>query len=299
MGICDGRVAIVTGGGRGLGRSYALKLAAQGAKVIVNDLGSSVSDEDKNTGAAADVVGEITAAGGQAEANGADVADWGQAQAMVQQAIETFGGLDILITNAGILRDRMLVNMTEEDWDQVIRIHLKGTFAPAHHAAAYWRQESKAGRKRDARLINTTSASGLWNNIAQANYGAAKAGIASFTIIAARELQRIGVAVNAIAPRATSRMTAGLRDEDAESLFRRDPEWTAALVTWLASPAAADITGRVFEAWGHGFSVANNWTHGPRMDATMDPTQIEAGLRHILAAAPLNQHFERDQYLDP
>lgn len=299
MGICEGRVAIVTGAGRGVGRAYALKLAEQGAKVVVNDLGASATGEGADLSPAQQVVDEIRAAGGQAEVNGADVSDWGQAQAMIQQAVESFGGLDILINNAGILRDRMMVNMTEQDWDLVIKVHLKGTFAPSHHAANYWRLESKAGRQRDARLINTTSGSGLWGNIGQANYGAAKAGIASFSIITARELQRIGVTVNAIAPRATSRMTEGLRDATEESLYRRDPEWIAALVAWLASPAANDVTGRVFEAWGWGYSVCNNWGHGPRMDASKDPTTIEAQLRHMLDASPLNQHFDRDVHVNP
>ena len=299
MGICDGRVAVVTGAGRGVGRAYALKLAAQGAKVVVNDLGGSATGEGGDLSPAQEVVNEIRAAGGEAIVNGADVSDWEQAQAMVQQAIDEFGGLDILINNAGILRDRMMVNMSEQDWDMVIKVHLKGTFAPCHHAANYWRIESKAGRQRDARIINTTSGSGLWGNVGQGNYGAAKAGIASFTIIAARELERIGVTANAIAPRATSRMTEGLREATEESLYRRDPEWIAALVTWLSSPAAKDVTGRVIEAWGYGYSICNNWQHGPRMDATKDPTEVEAGLRHMLDAAPLNQHFERDIYLNP
>lgn len=299
MGICEGRVAIVTGAGRGVGRAYALKLASEGAKVIVNDLGASATGEGIDLTPAQEVVNEIIAAGGEAIVNGADVSDWTQAQEMVQQAIDTFGGLDILVNNAGILRDRMMVNMTEDDWDMVIKVHLKGTFAPAHHAANYWRLESKAGRQRDARLINTTSGSGLWGNIGQANYGAAKAGVASFSIITARELQRIGVTVNAIAPRATSRMTEGLREATEESLMRRDPEWIAALVTWLSSPAAADVTGRVFEAWGWGYSICNNWQHGPRMDATKDPKEVETALRHMLDASPLNQHFERDIYLNP
>jgi NAD(P)-dependent dehydrogenase (short-subunit alcohol dehydrogenase family) len=299
MGLCDGRIAIVTGAGRGVGRAYALKLASEGAKVVVNDLGSTASGDGADVGPAQEVVNEIKAAGGEAIVNGADVSDWQQANDMIRQAIDSFGGLDILVNNAGILRDRMMVNMSEDDWDQVIKVHLKGTFAPSHHAANYWRLESKAGRQRDARLINTSSGSGLWGNIGQANYGAAKAGIASFSIITARELQRIGVTVNAIVPRATSRMTEGLREATEESLYRRDPEWIAALVTWLASPAAKDVTGRAIEAWGYGYSICNNWQHGPRMDAVKDPGEVEAGFRHMMDAAPLNQHYERDLYCNP
>ncbi len=299
MGMCEGRIAIVTGAGRGVGRAYALMLAAQGAKVVVNDLGGSANGEGADITPAQEVVNQIAAAGGEAIAEGSDVSDWTQSQALIQAAIDRFGGLDILVNNAGILRDRMMTNMSEDDWDMVMKVHLKGTFAPCHHAANYWRLESKAGRQRDARIINTTSASGLWGNIGQANYAAAKAGIASFTLVIARELQRIGVTSNAIAPRAQSRMTEGLRDVSAEALMRRDPEWIAALVTWLSSPAAKDVTGRVFEAWGYGFSVAEGWQHGPIMEATRDPNAVEKGLRHILAAARLNQHYERDQWLDP
>lgn len=299
MGICDGRVAIVTGGGRGVGRAYALMLAAQGAKVVVNDLGAAANGVGADLSPAQEVVNEILANGGEAIVNGSDISDWAQAQAMVQGAVDHFGHLDILINNAGILRDRMMVNMTEDDWDAVIKVHLKGTFAPAHHAANYWRTESKAGRQRDARIINTSSGSGLFGNIGQANYAAAKAGIASFTIVIARELARIGVTANAIAPRAQTRMTENLREVSGEALLRRDPEWIAALVTWLASPAARDVTGRVFEAWGFGYSVAGGWTHGPITEASRDPAAVEAGVRHILAASRHNAGIDRDTWLNP
>ncbi|QYU68691.1 SDR family NAD(P)-dependent oxidoreductase [Leptolyngbya sp. 15MV] len=299
MGLCDGRVVVVTGAGRGVGRAYALMLAAEGARVVVNDLGGSTAGDGSDTAPAHSVVEEIRAAGGEAIADASDVADWDQAAGLIETAIARFGALDVLINNAGILRDRMLVNMSEADWDAVIRVHLKGTFAPTHHAANYWRLESKAGRARDARIINTTSASGLWGNIGQGNYAAAKAGIASLTLVAARELQRIAVTVNAIAPRAESRMTEGLTELTDEARARRDPEWIAALVTWLASPAAADISGRVFEAWGNGYAIAQGWQHGPIMPATRDPGQVEQGLRHILGAASLNQHYERDVWIDP
>jgi NAD(P)-dependent dehydrogenase (short-subunit alcohol dehydrogenase family) len=299
MALCEGRVAIVTGAGRGVGRAYALMLAAQGAKVVVNDLGAATNGVGADLTPAQEVVNEIIAAGGEAIVNGSDVSSFEQAKEMVHSAIETFGGLDILVNNAGILRDRMMVNMTEDDWDAVIKVHLKGTFAPAHHAANYWRTESKAGRQRDARIINTTSASGLFGNIGQANYAAAKAGIASFTLVIARELSRIGVTANAIAPRAQTRMTENLREVSGDTLVKRDPEWIAALVTWLASPAAADVTGRVFESWGYGYSVAQGWQHGPITEAKRDPNEVEAGIRYILAAAPQNAGIERDSWVNP
>ena len=300
MKICEGRVAIVTGAGRGVGRAYALMLAAQGAKVVVNDLGGTAAGEGADLTPAQEVVNEIRAAGGDAIVNGSNVANWAESKAMVQQAIDTFGGLDILVNNAGILRDRMMVNMSEDDWDSVINVHLKGTFAPTHHAANYWRTESKAGRQRDARIINTSSGSGLFGNIGQANYAAAKAGIASFSIVIARELQRIGVTVNVIAPRAQTRMTEGLREVTGELLLRRDPEWIAALVTWLASADAKDVTGRVFgEVWGFGYSVAEGWRHGPKAEASRDPAEVGARVRHALNATRYNQGIERDTWVMP
>jgi NAD(P)-dependent dehydrogenase (short-subunit alcohol dehydrogenase family) len=300
MGMCDGRVAIVTGAGRGVGRSYALMLATQGAKVVVNDLGGSASGEGADMTPAQEVVDEIKSKGGEAIVDGNDVSSWDGAQAMVQGAIDTFGGLDILVNNAGILRDKMMVNMSESDWDSVINVHLKGTFAPCHHAANYWRLESKAGRQRDARIINTSSGSGLFGNIGQSNYGAAKAGIASFTIIIARELSRIGVTANAIAPRAQTRMTEGLREVSGEMLDRRDPDWIAALITFLSSPAANDITGRVFgEVWGYGYAVGEGWAHGPRATASRNPEEVEGPLRAALAATRYNQGIERDTWMMP
>jgi NAD(P)-dependent dehydrogenase (short-subunit alcohol dehydrogenase family) len=299
MGLLGGRVVAVTGAGRGIGRAYALMLAKEGAKVVVNDLGASPSGEGAALSPAQEVVDEILAAGGEAIADGSDVANWDQAGALVQRAIDQFGGLDVLVNNAGILRDRMMVNISEQDWDIVVDVNLKGTFTTCHHAANYWRLESKAGRQRDARIINTTSGSGLFGNVGQANYAAAKAGVAAFSIVIARELQRVGVNVNVIAPRAQSRLTEGLREVTEEVRMRRDPEWIAALVTWLSSSQASDITGRVFEAWGYGFSVAQGWTHGPVMPATRDPNEVEQGLRHIIAAARYNEHYERDTWLNP
>ena len=299
MSLLEGRVAIVTGGGRGVGRAYSLKLAEQGAKVLVNDLGATAAGVGSDASPAQEVVDEIKAKGGEAAVNGADVSDFQQAQEMVQQAVDTFGGLDILINNAGILRDRMLVNMTEDEWDAVIKVHLKGTFAPSHHAANYWRIKSKAGEKVDARIINTTSHSALYANIGQANYAAAKAGIASFSQVAARELQRIGVTVNAIAPRAETRMTAGLREWTPEQLERRDPEWIASFVTWLASPESAYVSGRVFEVWGYGITVAESWQHGPSMEASKDPTTLGEGVKKILKFARSNAGINPGEWLDP
>ena len=210
MQICEGRVAIVTGAGRGIGRGHAIELARQGARVVVNDLGAEVDGEGASSGPAHEVVEEIHGFGGEAIANGEDVSDFEGAGRLIHCALDTFGGLDVLVNNAGILRDRMLVNMSIEEWDAVIRVHLRGTFAPTRWAAGYWRDRAKAGEVNDARIINTSSSSGIYGNIGQTNYGAAKAGIASFTIIAAKELGRYGVTVNAIAPGARTRMTENL-----------------------------------------------------------------------------------------
>src|SRR3954471_20617950 len=232
--LCDGRVVIITGAGRGIGRGHALEFARQGAKVVVNDLGAEVDGSGGATGPAGEVVEEIRSAGGEAVANGDDVSDWEGAQRLINTAIETFGGLDVLVNNAGILRDRMLVNMTLEEWDAVIKVHLRGTFGPARWAAAYWRERVKAGETNDARIINTSSPSGIFGNPGQTNYGAAKAGIASFTIIAAMELARYGVTVNAIAPVALTRMTAGLGG--ATQLPERKPDEFDAMAPENISP---------------------------------------------------------------
>lgn len=299
MKLCEGRIAVVTGAGRGVGRAYAMKLAEHGAKVVVNDLGSSASGQGSDLSPAEEVVEEIRAAGGEAVIDGNDVSDWTGASDLISRTVDTFGGLDILINNAGILRDRMLVNMTEDEWDSVVKVHLKGTFAPTHHAANYWRQQSKAGNKVDARVINTTSHSALFANVGQVNYAAAKAGIASFSQVAARELQRYGVTVNALAPRANTRMTEGLREWTAEELERRDPEWIAAFVTWLASPESAYVSGRVFEVWGFGIAVAESWQHGPIMEASKDPNELGPGVAQIIKFARANAGIDRDTWLDP
>jgi len=260
--ILDGRIAIVTGAGRGIGRAHALELARQGAKVVVNDFGVSNHGE-KEDSPAHQVVAEIEALGGQAVVNGADVADFEQAGAMVQQAIDTFGGLDILVNNAGFVRDRMLVNATEDEWDAVIRVHLKGHFAPLRHAAAYWRAESKADRQRAGRVINTTSGAGLQGSIGQVAYSAAKGGIATMTLVAAAELGRVGVTVNAIAPVAKTRMTEGAFDTSEMAL----PEDNSPIVAWLASEAAGHVTGRVFEIDGSLLTLEDGWRHGAARDA--------------------------------
>jgi NAD(P)-dependent dehydrogenase (short-subunit alcohol dehydrogenase family) len=273
-------VAIVTGAGRGIGRGHALELARQGAHVVVNDLGGSVSGSGSDAGPAQAVVDEIEAAGGVGVANTDDVADWDGARRLVEQAVEVFGRLDVLVNNAGILRDRMLFNMTEDEWDAVIRVHLKGTFAPLRHAAAYWRERDKAGDTHDARVVNTSSTSGLFANPGQSNYGAAKSGIATLSIIAAKELGRHGVTVNAIAPGARTRMTENLgggRAAPAEGEWDpRAPENVAPLVAWLASPESAGITGQVFLVGGGRLAVAEGWRRGPGVDrgARWDPAEL-------------------------
>ncbi len=294
--LCEGRVAIVTGGARGLGRDYSLMLAKHGAKVVVNDLGGDEAGKGADLTPAQQVVEEIRAAGGEAVVNGCDVSNWQSAQQMVEQALDTYGRLDILINNAGILRDKMFANMTEADWDDVVRVHLKGTAAPAFHAVSHWRANKKAGNKNDARIINTTSHSGLFGSlVGQTNYASAKAGIASFTLVLANEMAGAGygVTVNAIAPRANTRLTAGMTYSE-EVLRRRSPTWIASLATYLSSPQAADITGRIFEAWGIRYSVLEGYTHGPEMEAQEDPTLIGAEVHRIVAAARPNQTHDRE-----
>ncbi|HVK27988.1 MAG TPA: SDR family oxidoreductase [Nocardioides sp.] len=281
--LLEGRVAIVTGAGRGIGRAHALELARHGAKVVVNDFGVSNNGE-KTDSPAHEVVAEIEAMGGQAVVNGADVADFEQAAALVQQAIDTFGGLDILVNNAGFVRDRMLVNATEDEFDAVVRVHLKGHFATLRHAAAYWRAESKEGRQRVARVINTTSGAGLQGSIGQVVYSAAKGGIATMTLVAAAELGRVGVTVNAIAPVAKTRMTEGAFDTSAMAL----PEDNSPIVAWLASEEAGDVTGRVIEVDGSVITVENAWSHGPSRDAgaRWEAEKVGPALRELLAEAP-------------
>jgi len=289
-GLCEGRVAIVTGGGRGIGREYCLMLAAEGAKVVVNDLGGSRDGSGADIGPAHDVVAEIKASGGEAVANGADVSNWDQAKAMIDQAVSTFGKLDVLINNAGILRDRMLVNMTEAEWDAVIQVHLKGTFAPAHHAAVYWRELNKeTGVPCNARLINTSSVSGIYGNIGQTNYGAAKMGIAAFTIISSRELRRYGVTVNAIAPGALTRLTEDLGGPITEERRRSgDPKWVAPIAVWLASEESSEVSGRMFEASGGVLAIAEGWHRGPTHEPVDDPSKLGPIVKEMMAKARKN-----------
>ena len=296
--LCDGRVVIVTGAGRGIGREHALMLAAHGAKVVVNDLGGSRDGTGGSVGPAEEVVAEIRKAGGQAVANGDNVAEFAGAERMVQQALDAFGRLDVVLSNAGILRDRMLVNMTEAEWDAVIAVHLKGTFALAHFAAAHWRDRAKAGERPNARIINTTSVSGLYGNPGQTNYGAAKAGIAAFTIIAARELARYGVTVNAIAPGALTRMTEdlGMGNASEEDKASMHPRWVAPIGTWLASAESNGVTGRVFEASGRVFAIAESWHRGPGADPVDDPTQIGAIVQDLLGRARKNADMNGQDY---
>ena len=286
--LCEGRVAVVTGAGRGIGAAYAKMLAEHGAKVVVNDLGGDRAGDGADLSPAQQVVEDIKAAGGEAVANGADVSDWDQSKAMIDQAVSEFGKIDVLVNNAGILRDRMLVNMTEAEWDAVIKVHLKGTFAPSHHAAAHWRALVKEGQAVDARIINTSSVSGIYGNPGQTNYGAAKSGIASFSIIAARELRRYGITVNAIAPIAYTRLTDDLREYSEEDKAARAPDRVAPIVTWLASEESKEISGRVFEAGGGLLAIAESWHRGPSHDHVQDPTQLGPIVKEMMSNARKN-----------
>jgi len=293
--LCEGRVAIVTGAARGVGRQHALQLARAGAKIVVNDLGAAVDGRGKDTSPAQQVTDEINAAGGKAIANGDDVSNFDGAKNMVDTAINTFGKLDIVVNNAGILRDRMLVNMTEDEWDAVIAVHLKGTFAPSRHAASYWRAMSKQnddGKPVMGRIINTSSTSGIYGNIGQTNYGAAKAGIAAFTIIAARELFRIGVTVNAISPSAYTRMTDNLREYTEEEIAVRDPSWVSPTVVYLASTEAQDITGRVIEAGAGRVAVCEGWRRGAEIGQIDDPDTIGPKIREMIGKVRRNSGMD-------
>jgi NAD(P)-dependent dehydrogenase (short-subunit alcohol dehydrogenase family) len=298
-GLCEDRVVIVTGAGGGIGRGHALAFAAEGAKVVVNDIGATRDGSGGAPGPAEAVAGEIRAAGGRAVANTDDVSSWDGAERLVRTALDSFGDLHVLVNNAGILRDRMMVNLSESDWDAVIAVHLKGTFAPSHHAAAYWRDRAKAGEPVDARIINTSSSSGVFGNVGQSNYGAAKAAIAAFTVITSMELGRYGVTVNAIAPTALTRMTEDLgRVEEMEE--RRGgpgvlaPENIAPLVVWLGSPASRDITGRVFGVWGGRITVLEGWVNGPHVhrDGRWAPGELGEIIPHLVRQAAPNATME-------
>ena len=290
-GLCEGRVVIVTGAGRGIGRAHALEFARQGAKVVVNDLGVSLAGEGGGDSPAEEVVKEIQAAGGEAVANGSDVADFEQAGQLVKAAIDAFGGLDVVVNNAGFVRDRMFVSTSEEEWDAIIRVHLKGHFAVTSNACAYWRQQSKDGQPVDARIINTSSGAGLQGSVGQSSYSAAKAGIATLTLIQAAELGRYGITANAIAPSARTRMT---EEVFAEMMAKPDsgfdamaPENISPLVVWLGSAESKDVTGQIFELAGGKISVADGWREGPAIDkgARWEPDEIGSAVSDLLAKA--------------
>jgi NAD(P)-dependent dehydrogenase (short-subunit alcohol dehydrogenase family) len=291
-GICDGRVVIVTGGGRGIGAEHALEFARQGARVVVNDLGGAPDGSGADAGPAAEVAERITAMGGEAVANTDDVTDFDAAARIVATAIDTFGRLDTVVNNAAMLRDRMFVNMSPQEWDDSIRVNLRGHFCVTRHAAAYWRDQSKAGTPVAGRIVNTSSGAGLMGNIGQANYGAAKAGIAALTIIQAVELGRYGVTANAIAPSARTRLTEGvfadMMAEVGSGFDAMAPENIAPLVVWLGSNESGDVTGRVFEVEGGKISVTDGWQHGPPTDLgrRWDPAEVGPTVRDLIEKAP-------------
>jgi NAD(P)-dependent dehydrogenase (short-subunit alcohol dehydrogenase family) len=291
--ICEGRVVVVTGAGRGLGRSHALEFARQGASVVVNDLGAALDGQGRSEGPADEVAEEIRSLGGQAVVDGNDVADWEGSRRIVQTAIDHFGGLDVVVNNAGFVRDRMFANATEDEWDAVVRVHLKGHFCVARWAAAYWRDRAKAGDTNDARIINTSSGAGLLGSVGQTAYSAAKGGIVSMTLVQAAELARYRVTANAIAPSARTRMTeevfaATMKAPEAGAFDAMHPDNVSPLVVWLGSSDAAGVTGRVFEVEGGKIGVADGWQHGPSVDkgARWDPADVGPAVRDLLAAAP-------------
>jgi NAD(P)-dependent dehydrogenase (short-subunit alcohol dehydrogenase family) len=282
-------VVVITGAGRGIGREHALAFARQGAKVVVNDLGAEPDGSGSSPGPAGEVVDAVRAMGGEAIANGDDISSWAGAEKLIGVTVDTFGRLDVLVTNAGILRDRTIANMSEEEWDAVVDVHLKGTFAPLHFAAAYWRDQSKAGVAVDGRVVMTSSTSGLFASAGQGNYGAAKAGIATLSMIAAKELGRYGVTVNCIAPAARTRLTGNLApatDPDAFDLF--DPANMSPLVVWLGSPEAAGVTGRVFVLLGGKITIADSWRRGPSVEQPRrwEPEELGAVIPGLVARAP-------------
>ena len=288
MGICDGRTVIITGAARGLGRAYALAFAAEGANVVVNDIGTSLGGEGRDTSAADGVVEELRAAGGQANANYDDVTDWDAAKRIVDAAIEGFGDLHVVVNNAGIVRDRMFVSATIEEWDATMQVHLRGHFCISRHAVNYWRAKQKDGGNPDARIINTTSGAGLQGSIAQAAYSSAKGGIASLTLVQAAELGRYGITANALAPSARTRMTEQAFAEkmatEGEAFDVMDPANIAPAVVWLGSDQSADVTGCVFELEGGKIMIEDGWREGPVIDkgARWNPADVGEAVHSLL-----------------
>jgi len=291
MKICDGRVVAITGAGRGIGREHALAFAAAGAKVVVNDLGASLTGDPTDETPAQEVVRTITSMGGEAVVNTDDISDWDGAGRFITQAIDAFGTLDTLVCNAGIVRDRMLVNMSVDEWDAVMRVHLRGTFCPVRHAIGYWREQHKTGNAREARIVTTSSGAGLFGSVSQANYSAAKAGIATFTMVAAAELQRYDILANTIAPSARSRMTedafAEMMAKPDTGFDKMDPANISPVVVWLGS-SACNVTGRAFEIAGGELSIADGWQHGVPFDKDdkYDADEIGAVITDLIRNGP-------------
>lgn len=290
--MCDGRVVVVTGAGRGLGRAHALAFAAEGASVVVNDIGVALDGSTSGETPAQAVVSEIEAAGGRAIANSDDIADWAGAEHVIASAVEAFGRLDVVVNNAGFLRDRMVAALSEAEWDAVIRVHLKGHAAMTTHAATYWRAESKAGRPVDARIVNTSSGAGLLGSVGQGNYSAAKAGILGLTLVSASELASYGVTVNAIAPAARTRMTeatfAETMAQPEDGFDAMAPENVSPLVVWLGSTESAGVTGRVFEVEAGSICVATGWQRGPSIDGgrRWEPAELGSVVSGLISDAP-------------
>jgi len=290
MGIFEGRTVIITGAARGLGRAYALAFAAEGANVVVNDIGASLGGEGRDTSAADGVVAEIIAAGGQAVANYEDITDWDAAKRIVDAAVASFGDLHVVVNNAGIVRDRMFVSATLDEWDATMHVHLRGHFCVARHAVDYWRGKQKAGINPDARIINTTSGAGLQGSIAQAAYSTAKGGIAALTLVQAAELGRYGITANALAPAARTRMTEQAFAEkmatETAAFDAMDPANVAPTVVWLGSGASAHVTGCVFELEGGKIMLEDGWREGPYVDpgARWEPSDVGGAVDTLLAA---------------
>ena len=294
-GICEGRIVIVTGAGRGIGRAHALEFARQGARVVVNDLGSEGDGRGTSSAPAEGVAEEIRAMGGEAITDGSDVADWDQTKAMVEKTIETFGGLDVVVNNAGFVRDRMFISAEEDEWDAVIRVHLKGHFCTARHAGAYWRGPEQGRQPGGRRIINTSSGAGLQGSVGQSAYSAAKGGIASLTLVQSAELARYGVTANAIAPAARTRMTEAIFTDMAApedgGFDENAPENVSPLVVWLGSAESRDVTGRVFEVKGGIIGTSDGWRDGPIIDkgARWEPDEVGAAVHELIEKSPVPQ----------